>query len=95
MDTTRLVRLEGNTRPEANPANDRGRVPDALPLEHLQLLLKRPPERELALQRTIEQLHDHRSPDFHRWLDPAEPGDGARQLLPHGEREGVGLVGPV
>ncbi|MDR3415618.1 MAG: protease pro-enzyme activation domain-containing protein [Nevskia sp.] len=74
MDTTRLVRLEGNTRPEANPENDRGRVPDALPLEHLQLLLKRPPERELALQRTIEQLHDHRSPDFHRWLDPAELG---------------------
>jgi uncharacterized repeat protein (TIGR01451 family) len=64
----KLVRVAGNTRPEANASNDRGRVPDTLLLEHMLLLLKRPPEREAALQTTIEQLHDRRSPSFHHWL---------------------------
>ena len=71
IDATRMVTLEGNTRPEANASNDRGRVPDSLPLPHLQLLLKRPAQRESALQRYIAQLHDRRSPNFHRWLGAA------------------------
>lgn len=66
--------LRGNTRPEANPSNDRGRVPDALPLEHIQLLLRRPAEREMALRQYLEQLHDRRSPNFHRWLSAVQLG---------------------
>jgi uncharacterized repeat protein (TIGR01451 family) len=72
IDDARLVRLTGNTRPEATPFNDRGRVADSLPLEHLQLLLKRPADREAALQRYIAQLHDRSSTNFHRWLTPAD-----------------------
>jgi uncharacterized repeat protein (TIGR01451 family) len=72
IDEARTVTLEGNTRPEANASNDRGRVPDSLPLPHLQLLLKRPAQRESALQRYIAQLHDRRSPNFHRWVGAAE-----------------------
>src|SRR5580700_10586429 len=62
------VRLFGNVRPEAIAANDRGRVPDNLPMEHLLLQLKRPPAREQALQSLIDQLHDPRSPNYHHWL---------------------------
>ena len=69
IDDTQLIRLAGNTRPEANPANDRGRVSDTLAMEHMQLLLKRPAEREAALQKTIEDLHDRVSPNFHHWLN--------------------------
>jgi len=46
-----LVTLEGNTRPEANAKNDRGRVSDDFALQHMQLQLRRPPEQEEALER--------------------------------------------
>jgi hypothetical protein len=68
------VRLFGNVRPEAIAANDRGRVPDNLPMEHLLLQLKRPPAREQALQSLIDQLHDPRSPNYHHWLSASEIG---------------------
>src|SRR5271165_4146060 len=71
VDESRLVTLAGNTRAEANASNDRGRVPDSFPMQHMQLLLKRPAERELALQRYIAELHDRSSPNFHRWLSAA------------------------
>ncbi len=75
IDAHELVRLSGNTRPEARTARDLGRVPDSMPLEHMLLLLKRPAERELALGRYIGQLHDRRSPLFHRWLSAAQLGE--------------------
>jgi subtilase family serine protease len=66
--------LAGNTRPEATAANDRGRVDDAMPLQHMQLQLRRPAAREEAVKALIEQLHDPKSPNFHRWLTAAEFG---------------------
>ena len=68
IDERQTVELAGNIRPEANAAYDRGRVEDTLVLEHMQLLLKRPTEREAALVRFIDQLHDSKSPYFHQWL---------------------------
>jgi len=72
VDGNRLIRLRGNTRPEVNAAHDAGRVPDTLVLEHMQLLLKRPAEREAALRQYLEELHDRRSPNFHHWLRHAQ-----------------------
>ena len=69
-----LVRLFGNVRPEATAANDRGRVPDNLSMEHMLLQLKRPPAQEQALNQLIDQLHDPASPNFHRWLSPNQFG---------------------
>ena len=70
-----LVVLAGNTRPEAkNPANDRGVVPDGLPLEHMILQLRRPVAQEQALATLINQLHDPQSPNFHHWLSASEIG---------------------
>ena len=74
IDESKLVRLGGNTRPEAVAANDLGVVADSLPLPHLQLLLKRPAERQAALQRYINELHDPRSPNFHHWLTISQIG---------------------
>lgn len=71
-DNRHLVRLVGNTRPEANVRNDRGRVPDSLRLEHIELLLRRPVERQRAFDRYLEALQDPRSPIFHQWLSPAQ-----------------------
>ena len=70
-----LATLAGNTRPEArNPANDRGRVADDLPLPHMKLQLRRPAAQEQALQTLIDQLHDPASPNYHHWLTAAEIG---------------------
>jgi len=62
------VALPGNTRSEANAQNDLGKVDDALPLDHMQILMNRPPELEAALNQTIDVLHDRNSPMFHHWL---------------------------
>jgi hypothetical protein len=72
-DANRL-RLFGNTRPEANAANDRGKVADSLPMAHLTLQLRRAPEQEQALSQFIEQLHDPASPNYHHWLTPNQFG---------------------
>jgi len=72
VDEADLVTLSHNTRPEATPANDRGRVADNFALDHMLLQLKRPAERETALQNFIQQLHDSTSPNFHQWLTPAQ-----------------------
>ncbi|HUD89738.1 MAG TPA: protease pro-enzyme activation domain-containing protein [Xanthobacteraceae bacterium] len=70
-----LVPLPGNTRAEArDPANDRGIVPDSMALPHMLLQLRRPAAQDQALNALIDQLHDAQSPNYHRWLSPAEVG---------------------
>ena len=43
IDESALVTLSGNTRREANAANDRGAVADQFPLKHMMLQLRRSP----------------------------------------------------
>ena len=74
IDESTLVTLQGNTRPEATVANDRGRVADATRMDHMFLLLQRAPEREEALRTVIDQLHDPKSANFHHWLTPQQFG---------------------
>ncbi len=69
-----LVPLRGNTRPEANPQNDRGAVADELPMTHMLLQLRRPPEQETALEQFLNELQDPQSANFHRWLSPQQFG---------------------
>ena len=68
IDEARLVRLAGNTRPEANAQNDRGIVADDFALNHMLLQLKRSPERDAALKQYIDDLHNAQSPNYHQWL---------------------------
>jgi hypothetical protein len=75
VDETDRIALSGNVRPEARPETDRGRVPDALPMEHMLLQLKRSPEQEKVLQQFIDELHTKGSPNFHHWLTPQEFGE--------------------
>jgi len=68
------VTLEGNTRPEANAKNDRGRVSDDFALEHMQLQLRRPDDREKALEQYIENLQKPGSANYHQWLTAEQFG---------------------
>jgi len=74
VDSSKLYTLAGNTRPEANAQNDRGKVADTFAMDHMFLQLQRSPEREQALKTFIDQQHDSTSPNFHRWLTAAEFG---------------------
>src|SRR5438093_3323907 len=58
VDESKLVTLHGNVRPEASGKNDRGPVADDLPMEHMFLQLRRPPELEAELRQFIEDLHN-------------------------------------
>ena len=75
VDEHRMVTVWGNTRPEANARNDRGRVSDDLLLSHLLLLLKRSPQQESELEEFIDQLQNKTSPNYHRWLTAAQYGE--------------------
>ena len=68
IDEHRLVTLTGNTRPEVQPANDRGVVQDSLALEHMYLLLKRSPEKQQAVDDLINNLHNAQSAQYRQWL---------------------------
>jgi len=81
IDETRLHALVGNTRPEANQQNDRGRVADDLALDHMLLQLQRSPEQEQAVQQYVDSLQNPASPNYHKWLTAGEFGEkfGAAQ----------------
>lgn len=70
IDEGSLVTLPGNTRPEANATNDRGPVSDDFPMEHMQIQLQLPAEKEQALEQLNRDLVDPASPNFHKWLTP-------------------------
>jgi subtilase family serine protease len=69
------VTLGGNTPPAATiGARDQGAVDDAMPFEHLLLMLRRDATTEGALQRRIEALHTPGSAEFHHWLTAEQVG---------------------
>jgi subtilase family serine protease len=72
INNANLAVLAGNTRPEANAANDQGAVVGSTPMQHLLLQLKRAPEREAALTQLISDLHNPQSSSFHQWLSPQQ-----------------------
>src|ERR1700728_1792469 len=75
VDSARLHTLAGNTRPEANAQNDRGKVAETFAMNHMLLQLQRSPEREQALKNFIDRQHNSASPNFHQWLTAAEFGE--------------------
>ena len=75
IDETRLVPLVGNTRPEANSANDHGRLPDDFQVEHMLLQLRRAPGLEREFEQYIDSLTDKSSPKFRHWMMAAEQGE--------------------
>jgi len=106
IDESQRVVLHGNTRPEAAAANDKGRVPDNFPMNHMQLLLRRPADREQALESYLGTLTEGNSPNFHHWLTATEIGSRYGQapqdtrkivkwLASHGFRIGVMYPGGV
>jgi subtilase family serine protease len=74
IDNNVLVTLRGNTRPEANSDNDIGLADDNAQLDHMLLLLQRPPALEAQLEQFIDNLHNPKSASFHKWISAAQFG---------------------
>src|SRR5208282_728782 len=74
VDENKLVTLAGNTRSEANADSDLGPVADALGMDHMMLQLVRPAEQEKAAQQFVADLHNPKSPNFHKWMTAADFG---------------------
>jgi subtilase family serine protease len=76
------VALLGNVSPFAIAANDRGRVDDHLAMEHMQLLLQRPADREQALESFMQEQLAKSSPNYRNWLTAEQFGEqyGVSQL---------------
>jgi subtilase family serine protease len=69
------VAMAGNVSPYATAANDNGRVVDSTAMNHMLLQLKRPADREQALQVLMQQQVTKGSPNYHKWLTNAELGE--------------------
>ena len=74
IDDNVRVTLAGNTRREANAANDRGAASPNLQLDHMLLLLNRPAPQEAQLEQFINDLHNPKSASYHKWLSAAQFG---------------------
>ncbi len=72
-DSQRTV-LRGNTHPLARAEFDRGPAPSTLAMDRMMLVLKRSPAQEAALEKLMAEQQDRSSPNFHKWLTPAEFG---------------------
>ncbi len=75
IDADQLVTLKGNTLPVANAENDLGRVNPNLAMTNVVLVLTRSPELQAAFDSFVAAQYDASSPDYHRWLQPAEVGE--------------------
>jgi len=68
------VPLQGSVHPLATAKNDQGAAGDDQPLGHVFLMLNRSAEQQRTLDAVVDQLHDTKSPLYHKWLTPEEYG---------------------
>ena len=74
VDNHARVALAGTVHPLANARNDRGAASPDLQLDRLQIILKRSPQQEAALQQLLRDMHTPGSANFHKWLTPEQFG---------------------
>ncbi len=74
FDETKRVTLYDNVHPLAQARYDQGPADVSVSTGRLLLLLNRPAEREAALEQYLKDVHTTGSPDYHRWISPAEFG---------------------
>lgn len=74
VDDRVTVERGGNRPALARPESATGDVAPETRLERMMLVLTPSPEQEQALEQLIAEQHDPQSPNYQRWLTPAEFG---------------------
>jgi hypothetical protein len=74
INASQLVTLKGSVNPLANAQNDRGAAAPNMQLDRMHLILKRSPAQDAALRQLIQDQNTPGSPNYHKWLTPAQFG---------------------
>ncbi len=69
------VPLRGNLQGGARPEFDQGRVDGGMEMQAVSLVFKPSPAQQSALDQLLAQQQDRMSPNYHKWLTPAQFGD--------------------
>src|SRR6202045_1829688 len=69
------VPLKGNLHGGARPEFDQGRVDGSMEMHALSLVFKPSPAQQSALDQLLAQQLDPMSPNYYKWLTPAQFGD--------------------
>jgi subtilase family serine protease len=69
------VPLKGNLHGGARPEFDQGRVDGSMAMQAVSLVFKPSPAQQSALDQLLAQQQDRMSPNYHKWLTPAQFGD--------------------
>lgn len=74
IDRSRLAPTRGAVHPEVATSQDMGARDPSTTMDHIQLALQRPRERQAAFDAEVEALHQASSPSYHKWLTPETIG---------------------
>jgi hypothetical protein len=84
IDRGRLAPTKGAVHREVATAQDLGPHDPTDTMENIQLILRRPQERQAAFDAEVEALHQRNNPSYHQWLTPeiigAEFGPSAEDI---------------
>lgn len=69
-----LARLPGHVNGNVRPQFDLGRAPDSLAMHGLEVVLARTASQQRAIEALIAAQQDPKSPQYHRFLTPAQYG---------------------
>jgi hypothetical protein len=74
VNESSLVTLTGNVSSRARAEFDLGAASPSTRLSHVRLMLSRSSAQEAALNKYLAELQDKSSPNYHKWLTPAQFG---------------------
>jgi hypothetical protein len=75
VDRTRMVTTLGAVHTDVASSKDLGEADGKTVMDHIQLILRRPAERQAAFDAEVESLHTPGSVNFHQWLTPETIGE--------------------
>ncbi len=75
VDAAQIQALPNHHPQWATASNDAGLAPPKLVLDQMTIVLSRSPEQESAFEKLLADQQNPASPDYHRWLTPAEVGE--------------------
>ncbi|HLW83707.1 MAG TPA: S53 family peptidase [Candidatus Sulfotelmatobacter sp.] len=75
IDSSQTVVLAKSVHPNAQSRYDQGPVEASRQLSYITLLIAPSPTQQKALDRLLAQQQDPHSPNYHKWLTPAEFAD--------------------
>lgn len=75
IDSANMVELARSVHPKAQAQYDQGIVEPSFPLSYLTLVMAPSPSQQKALNRLLAEQQDPASPNYHKWLTPAQYAD--------------------